>query len=239
MLYAEFRACLLFTYNSYVVQNDHNSASGVSAFADPAWLQGIGVPPSDIGPTVLAFKRLMLRFRVASAELLRAYGLTNEAVESRVDSREMFAWANVHRNGHSAHEKHNHELSTVSGVYYTSVASGAAPLRFYDPRGANALVETLGGALGVNTCSPPFVESVSVDAQQGRLVAFPGWLLHSVDPTAVTTAAPKRMKEPAEVDHERQQQQEEEQHSPWRVSFSFNLHGEWRDTASMIQEMTT
>ena len=184
----------------------------------------------------------MLRFRVASAELLRAYGLTDEAVESRVSSREMFAWANVHRNGHSAHEKHNHELSTVSGVYYTSVASGAAPLRFYDPRGANALVESLGGALGVNTCSPPFVESVSVDAQQGRLVAFPGWLLHSVDPTVAETVAPKGTKEPAEVDHERrrrQQQEEEEEHRHWRVSFSFNLHGEWRDTASMIQEMTT
>lgn len=209
---------------SYIAQNEHHSISGLPTFSDPSRLRAIGVPPDDISPTVLAFGRLLARFRVASADLLRAYGLTDEAVASRVGSREMFAWANIHRNGHSAHEKHNHELSTVSGVYYTSVAPGAAPLRFFDPRGAHALVEALGGPLGVNTCSPPFVESLRVDPQQGRLVAFPGWLLHAVDPTIADAVAVDR---------------EQPDLSPWRVSFSFNLHGEWRDTASVLLEMTS
>ena len=75
IVHAGFHACLLYTYNSYVVQNEHNRASGLPAFADPAWLQGIGVPLSDIGPTITAFERLLSRFRVASKELLRAYGL--------------------------------------------------------------------------------------------------------------------------------------------------------------------
>ena len=210
----------------YIVQNDRHSTSGVPTFADPLWLRAVGVSPADIAPTVAAFERMLSRFRVASAELLRAYGLTEEAVASRIASRELFAWANVHRNGHSAHEKHLHELSTVSGVYYTSVATGAAPLRFFDPRGAHALVESVGGPLGINTCSPPFVEGFSVEARQGRLVAFPGWLQHSVDPAV---AEPAGAEPAAEQRHD----------APWRVSFSFNLHGEWRDTASTLLEMTS
>lgn len=187
-------------------------------------------PSADIIPTIAAFDRLQSRFRAASADLLRAYGLSDDAVASRVASREIFAWANVHCNGQSAHEKHNHELSTISGVYYTSVGTGAAPLRFFDPRGAHALVESLGGPLGINTCSPPFVESFSIDAQRGRLVAFPGWLLHAVDPTVADVEGGQGSAESC---------RELTDHGSWRVSFSFNLHGEWRDTASVPLEITS
>eukprot|EP01046_Picozoa_sp_COSAG06_P044931 COSAG06_NODE_6133_length_3092_cov_1.235884_1_plen_193_part_00 len=87
----------------------------------------------------------------------------------------VFCRANVHDcSGRSSHAKHNHELSTVSGVYYTRTPGGSAPLRFFDPRGAHALVEALGAPLGVDTSTPPFVDGLSVDAVQGRLVTFPG-----------------------------------------------------------------
>ena len=69
--------------------------------------------------------------------------MTDAEVSSRVDSREMFTWVNVHR-GRSEHEPHNHEMSAVSGVYYTSAPDSSASLRFLDPRGGHALIEALG-----------------------------------------------------------------------------------------------
>ena len=77
------------------------------------------------------------------------------------------------------------------------------------------MVETVGGALGVDTDSPPFVQGLSVAPADGRLVLFPGWLGHAVVPS-----------------EEALRQSEET-----RVSFSFNLGGEWRDTASLALEM--
>jgi hypothetical protein len=167
----------------------------------------------------------------------------------------VFCRANVHDcSGRSSHAKHNHELSTVSGVYYTRTPGGSAPLRFFDPRGAHALVEALGAPLGVDTSTPPFVDGLSVDAVQGRLVTFPGWLLHSVDPeppdaSSTSTATPaKGDSSESETDSDAgvssdgsaddggdgEGDGEQSGEGQWRVSFSFNLHGEWRDTASSV-----
>ena len=76
----------------YLAQNEQQSGSGMSVFSDPAWLRRIGVPPIEIPQTIAAFARLTTRFRAASAELLRSYGLSDEAISSRVGSREMFTW---------------------------------------------------------------------------------------------------------------------------------------------------
>ena len=195
----------------YLAQNKQHGGTGVSVFEDSAWLRRMGVPPEDAAPTTAAFRRLLLRFAVASAEFLREHALSEAEVASRAGSREVFAWANVHANG-SSHRRHNHELSCVSGVYFTRAPTDAARLKFADPRGGHLLVETVGGALGVDTDSPPFVQGLSVAPADGRLVLFPGWLAHAVVPS-------------------------EEASEETRVSFSFNLGGEWRDTASLALEM--
>eukprot|EP01045_Picozoa_sp_COSAG04_P023811 COSAG04_NODE_2886_length_3421_cov_1.418122_1_plen_466_part_00 len=198
----------------YLAQNKQHGATGVSVFEDSAWLRRMGVPPEDAAPTTAAFRRLLERFARSSAEFLREYALSEEDVASRAGSREVFAWANVHANG-SSHRRHNHELSCVSGVYFTQAPTDVARLKFADPRGGHLLVETVGGALGVDTDSPPFVQGLSVAPAAGRLMLFPGWLGHAVVPSG-----------------EASRQSEET-----RVSFSFNLGGEWRDTASLALEM--
>eukprot|EP01046_Picozoa_sp_COSAG06_P044932 COSAG06_NODE_6133_length_3092_cov_1.235884_2_plen_128_part_00 len=76
----------------YLAQNEQQSTSGMSVFSDPAWLRRIGIPSTEIPQTIAAFARLAARFRAASAELLRSYGLSDEAISSRVGSREMFTW---------------------------------------------------------------------------------------------------------------------------------------------------
>jgi len=88
------------------------------------------------------------------------------------------AWANVSRQG-AFHKRHNHVTSHWSGVYYVDAGQENADwptsgvLDFFDPR---ERVEC------VNLPGAPFGTPVSVPAQTGSLLIFPGWLYHSVNP---------------------------------------------------------
>jgi uncharacterized protein (TIGR02466 family) len=79
------------------------------------------------------------------------------------------AWAVVYRSGGSL-RPHTHHDSAWSGVYYVE-ACGAGYLQLLDPRPAAIARQA---SVGVQRIRPV----------PGRMVAFPGWLPHSVQATA-------------------------------------------------------
>jgi uncharacterized protein (TIGR02466 family) len=85
------------------------------------------------------------------------------------------AWAVVYRSGGSL-RPHTHHDSVWSGVYYvaagdTSGDTDAGYLQLLDPRPAAVAVQATGG--------PERIRPVP-----GRMVAFPGWVPHSVQATS-------------------------------------------------------
>lgn len=128
-------------------------------------------------------------------------------------------------------------IALVGGVYYVSVPPNAGRLELYDPRGKSPL-RVLSNP--DSPPSPPFHRVVGVQPAEGdekenqsysrvlfsydstyvgKLVLFPGWLVHSVLQSSVTQS-----KEKGEQCHSQR---------PYRVSLSLNLKGEWQDTASL------
>jgi len=89
-------------------------------------------------------------------------------------------WANINRTGH-ANLPHSHPGSFWSGVYYVDDGgidadpSLGGALEFMDPRGAGPLMYAphLGFAMP---------GGLSVQPKSGRLVMFPSWLMHQVQP---------------------------------------------------------
>lgn len=95
-------------------------------------------------------------------------------------------WANINRSGH-ANECHSHGGCYWSGVYYVddggipADASLGGELEFIDPRGAGPRMYAphLGFAMpGGLTIGG----NEAVQPKSGRLVMFPGWLMHQVRP---------------------------------------------------------
>jgi uncharacterized protein (TIGR02466 family) len=89
------------------------------------------------------------------------------------------AWAVVYRSGGSL-RPHTHHDSVWSGVYYvaacdTDAGTDAGYLQLLDPRPAAVAVQATSG--------PERIRPVP-----GRMVAFPGWLPHSVQATADSDA---------------------------------------------------
>ena len=95
-------------------------------------------------------------------------------------------WANVNRSGH-ANEFHSHPGAYWSGVYYVDDggiaedASLGGELEFMDPRGplpavtAPHLAVAMAGGLSAGATE-------RVPPKAGRLVMFPGWMMHQVRP---------------------------------------------------------
>ena len=147
-------------------------------------------------------------------------------------------------------------------------------LRFSDPRGETTAVDVGMSAPGRNDMmpppKPPFVSELTVAPQRGRLVLFPSWLGHRVDP-AVLPLDDERGDEQADdgddeadgdEEHDDNEDEDEDEdtaggdgestrekaceettseaeaeeeqqllQSRYRVAISFNLHGEWAETA--------
>nr|WP_010133249.1 TIGR02466 family protein [Microbulbifer agarilyticus] len=103
---------------------------------------------------------------------------TRQQFTPRAEDMLAHAWANVSR-GDSYRKIHNHESCTWSGVYYVksdlvkekSVSSGN--IEFLDPR-----MLCIQGELPNSS----FGSRVRVIPRAGRLVVFPHWLLHYVNP---------------------------------------------------------
>ena len=115
---------------------------------------------------------------VASAVQEITLKATKEKYKPRVEDMLAHAWANVSR-ADSYRKIHNHESCTWSGVYYVksdlvkekSVSSGN--IEFLDPRMLCLQAELPNSSFG---------SRVRVVPRPGRLVIFPHWLLHYVNP---------------------------------------------------------
>jgi uncharacterized protein (TIGR02466 family) len=84
-------------------------------------------------------------------------------------------WLNLAAPG-GAVKMHNHPNNFLSGVYYVQVQRGADTINFHDPRPQTAIVRPpVTGLTAYNT------DQVVVNVEEGTLLIFPSWLMHSVD----------------------------------------------------------
>lgn len=112
--------------------------------------------------------------------------------------------------------------SLVGGVYYVRVPPRSGELLLFDPRGMSPMlsanvseaVRAKAEAMGTPKSTPPFHRTVSITPTDGKMVLFPGWLVHQV--------LPSRGLDVARDGH--------------RISISVNLKGEWQDTSALMVE---
>jgi uncharacterized protein (TIGR02466 family) len=116
------------------------------------------------------FKPLVTHALDAGREILKNLGHEPAPMEMTG------CWANISVPD-ARHGEHSHPNNYLSGVYYVKTPKGGDSINFYDPRPQAHVV-----APHVATFSPNHASSVHVEVQPGRLVLFPGWLRHSVDP---------------------------------------------------------
>lgn len=84
-------------------------------------------------------------------------------------------WANVMRQG-SAHGSHLHPQAVVSGTYYVKTPSGAAGLKFEDPRLPQLMAAPSRRASAPEAMRP----HVTLPATAGSVILFESWLRHEV-----------------------------------------------------------
>jgi uncharacterized protein (TIGR02466 family) len=85
-------------------------------------------------------------------------------------------WINVAAPG-GAVRMHDHPNNFLSGVYYVQVQEGADTINFHDPRPQAAVVRP-----PVTELTAYNTDQVVVRVEEGSLLIFPSWLVHSVDP---------------------------------------------------------
>jgi uncharacterized protein (TIGR02466 family) len=83
-------------------------------------------------------------------------------------------WANISPSG-TSHRSHMHANNFLSAVYYVSVPPGGDKITFHDPRAQIHVVAPAVKKLNGYNC-----EYVNVEVQEGMLILFPAWLVHSV-----------------------------------------------------------
>lgn len=80
-------------------------------------------------------------------------------------------WLNVHHPNYPVHF-HNHRQTSIAFVYYVSVDELTGGLQFLDPRS------------GLGWVHPDQMRQFNVYEflpQNGKMILFPGWLLHSIN----------------------------------------------------------
>jgi uncharacterized protein (TIGR02466 family) len=85
-------------------------------------------------------------------------------------------WLNVVAPG-GAVQLHHHPNNFLSGVYYVQVQQGADTINFHDPRPQTAIVRP-----PVTELTAYNTDQVVVNVEEGTLLIFPAWLMHSVAP---------------------------------------------------------
>lgn len=74
--------------------------------------------------------------------------------------------------------RHTHPRSYFSGAYYIQVPEEKTFLSFHDPRRIRHFIESP----CVKVDNVYTAETIRIESKAGRLVFFPSWLEHSVDP---------------------------------------------------------
>jgi uncharacterized protein (TIGR02466 family) len=198
------------------------------------------------------FSDLVFLMRMAVFRFLRDFhGFDQQSALSRAVAHPLIVWISVH-DEFSTHQPHVTEDALVGGVYYINCPEGSGELELFDPRGKHPIHgltevakeeeeegrEQLDQSL-LSVGEPPFHRSHSVVPEEGNLILFPGWLVHSVRNPASTEEEKEEEKETRQGRSKREQQgrSKREQQArinfsgKYRVSMSLNLKGEWIDTS--------
>lgn len=90
-------------------------------------------------------------------------------------------WANVNGKG-ASNVVHTHPLCFLSGAYYVQAAAGSGHVFFLDPRPAAVMI-----APPMTELTPWTFQKVRYEPKPGRLLIFPSWLQHGVEPNLSDT----------------------------------------------------
>lgn len=85
-------------------------------------------------------------------------------------------WANVGAPG-AHHVEHSHPNNFLSAVYYVKAPEGSDRIVFHDPR---LQAHVIGPK--IKNMSLKHASNVNISIMPGRMVIFPAWLRHSVNP---------------------------------------------------------
>ena len=137
-----------------------------------------------------------------------------EDAEAFCASAKLYCWASVHTGG-SGHPPHVHSDSAVTGTFYARRPKTTAPIVFDDPRGTSPFDVLAGveselrfGLKSLTSAPPPFDLGFEVAPDEGDVLFFPPWLVHSVPALDPGGEGAQQV----------------------RVSFSFNMRGPWSVT---------
>ncbi len=83
-------------------------------------------------------------------------------------------WANIHASD-VTHKPHSHPNNFLSAVYYVSTPPGGRQITFHDPRNQRIIL-----APAVEEINAYNAEHVNYEVEEGMLLVFPSWLVHSV-----------------------------------------------------------
>ncbi len=118
------------------------------------------------------FRQLLIAINLEIKEIVYALCWDLNQVIPTVNN----CWANVN-NTHSSNHVHHHPNSLLSGVYYLQTPENCGSIFFYDPRvGSQMLVPPLLQG------TPWTREKVRITPEPGKMVIFPSWLWHGVEP---------------------------------------------------------
>jgi len=100
--------------------------------------------------------------------------------EERLDREPVMGnmWANINPPG-ASNQPHVHPNSLYTGVYYIKSQMNSGRLRIYDPRPGIQLI------MPVRKSGDPGKDlwrDVNLDPVPGRIIIFPAWLWHAVEP---------------------------------------------------------
>jgi len=120
-------------------------------------------------------------------------------------------WANINKK-YSHNRNHTHPGALWSGVYYIQCPKESGRIWFTDPRGEAHMI------LPRYRERPPFTwREVYYEPLPGRLLIFPAWLVHEVEPNL-------------------NKEFENDDNRGWRYSISFNLNQGLRKGAKYDNE---
>ena len=111
-----------------------------------------------------------------------------------------YMWANINKR-YSYNKSHVHPGALWSGVYYIQIPKYSGIIRFTDPRGEAHVMQV---HFDNNRKDREFSREAYYEPIEGRLLLFPGYLTHEVEPN---------LNEDFDEDDRR----------GWRYSLSFNL----------------
>ena len=87
-------------------------------------------------------------------------------------------WANINPPG-GYNRPHMHPNSLWSGVYYVKTPKNCGHLKVDDPRSSASMIRP---KQKEGQLPPRLYRETHYEAKDGRLIMFPSWLMHCVDP---------------------------------------------------------